>query len=110
MLTSLYRYGDFAYVGGAFGKSLHNTLEPATFGMPLFFGNRIYQHVREANDLLKLNGAFTVNDTKDLRYKFLTVWEEEEKQQQMAEICQNYVQTHTGATKKAVSYLERYLS
>ncbi|WKN45829.1 3-deoxy-D-manno-octulosonic acid transferase [Tunicatimonas pelagia] len=110
MLTSLYRYGDFAYVGGAFGKSLHNILEPATFGMPLFFGNRSYQHVREANDLLKLKGAVTVNDTKDLRYKFLTVWNDEEKQQQVAEICQNYVQTHTGATQKVVDYLERYLS
>ncbi|MEM6843591.1 MAG: glycosyltransferase N-terminal domain-containing protein [Bacteroidota bacterium] len=110
MLTSLYRYGSYAYVGGAFGKSLHNILEPATFGMPLFFGNRSYQHVREANDLLKLKGAVTVNDTKDLRYKFLTVWNDEEKQQQVVEICQNYVQTHTGATKKVVGYLERYLS
>ena len=109
MLTSLYRYGDFAYVGGAFGKSLHNILEPATFGMPLLFGNRSYQHVREANDLLKLKGAVTVNDTKDLRYKFLTVWNDEEKQQRVAEICQNYVQSHTGATKKVVNYLERLL-
>mgnify|MGYP001796432771 FL=1 len=109
MLTSLYRYGDFAYVGGAFGKSLHNILEPATFGMPLFFGNRSYQHVREANDLLKLKGATTVNDTKDLRYKFLSIWDDEEKQQRIGEICQNYVQTHTGATKKVMNYLERFL-
>lgn len=109
MLTSLYRYGDFAYVGGAFGKSLHNVLEPATFGMPLFFGNRSYQHIREATDLLKLNGAMTVNDTKDLRYKFLTVWNDEDKQQAMAEICQQYVQNHTGATEKVVDYLETYL-
>jgi len=110
MLTSLYRYGDFAYVGGAFGKSLHNILEPATFGMPLFFGNRSYQHVREATDLLKLKGAVTVNDTKDLRNKFLTVWNDQEQRQQMADVCQNYVQTHTGATKKVVNYLERYLT
>lgn len=110
MLTSLYHYGDFAYVGGAFGKSLHNILEPATFGMPLFFGNRSYQHVREANDLLKLKGAVTVNDTKDLRYKFLTIWNDEEKQRKVAEICQDYVRTHTGATKKVVNYLERYLT
>nr|WKN39210.1 glycosyltransferase N-terminal domain-containing protein [Tunicatimonas sp. TK19036] len=110
MLTSLYRYGDFAYVGGAFGKSLHNVLEAATFGMPLFFGNRSYQHVREATDLLKLNAAFTVNDTKDLRYKFLTVWNDEEKREKMAEISQNYVHTHTGATNKVVGYLEKYLA
>ena len=108
MLTSLYRYGDFAYVGGAFGKSLHNVLEPATFGMPLFFGNRSYQHVREATDLLKLNGAFTINDTKDLGDKFRTVWKDEEKRQKMAEVCQKYVQDHTGATEKVVNYLEKY--
>ena len=53
ILTSLYRYGEFAYVGGAFGKNLHNILEPATFGMPIFFGNRSYRSVNEANALLK---------------------------------------------------------
>jgi 3-deoxy-D-manno-octulosonic-acid transferase len=42
MLSRLYRYGEFAYVGGAFGKGLHNILEAACYGIPILFGNRSY--------------------------------------------------------------------
>mgnify|MGYP003577888900 CR=1 FL=1 len=43
MLSRLYRYGEFAYVGGAFGKGLQNILEAACYGVPIFFGNRNLQ-------------------------------------------------------------------
>ena len=106
ILTSLYRYGSFAYVGGAFGKSLHNILEPATFGMPIFFGNRSYRHVSEANALLKLGGAFTVADSQDLRHKFLLYHRHKKAGQEVAAITRNFVNDHTGATDKIVQYVE----
>ena len=106
MLTSLYRYGSFAYVGGAFGKSLHNILEPATFGMPIYFGNRSYRHVSEANALLKLGGAFTVADLKELRHKFLLHHRHEEQRQEIADITRNFVADNAGATDKIVQYME----
>lgn len=109
MLTSLYQYGSFAYVGGAFGKSLHNILEPATFGMPVFFGNRSYRHVREANALLKLGGAFTVADSVELRHKFLMYHHNEAQRQRVANLTRQYVADHRGATQKIMQYVTTQL-
>lgn len=109
MLTSLYQYGEFAYVGGAFGKSLHNILEPATFGMPIFFGNKSYQRFNEANALLKLGAAFTVGDAKELRHKFLICLKDEEKRKEIAELCRRYVSENTGATPVIIDYVKRNL-
>ncbi|WP_277486169.1 3-deoxy-D-manno-octulosonic acid transferase [Catalinimonas alkaloidigena] len=105
MLTSLYRYGEYAYVGGAFGKSLHNILEPATFGMPIFFGDKSYRHVNEANALLKRGVAFTVGDFKELRMKFKHFFNHEEKRQAVAADCRAYIQENTGATKLIMEYI-----
>ena len=110
MLTSLYRYGSFAYVGGAFGKSLHNILEPATFGMPIYFGNRSYRHVSEANALLKLGGAFTVADSQELRHKFLIYHRNEEQRKEVAAITRKFVAENTGATDKILQHVEKLLS
>lgn len=109
MLTSLYQYGEFAYVGGAFGKSLHNILEPAAFGMPIFFGDKSYRHFNEANALLKLGAAFTVADTKELRHKFLIFLRDEEKRKEVAGICRQYVSENTGATDIIVNYVDKNL-
>ena len=109
MLTSLYRYGDFAYVGGARGKGLHNILEPATFEMPIFFGNRRYQQAHEANELLKLGGAFTVDDTQELRHKFLSLYRDQESRRAVSAITQQFVLNNTGATEKVVAYVKQYL-
>lgn len=105
MLTSLYRYGEYAYVGGAFGKSLHNILEPATFGMPIFFGDKSYSHVNEANALLKRGAAFTVGDFKELRLKFKRFFNDESERQKVANDCQAYVQENTGATQLIMEYI-----
>lgn len=109
MLTSLYQYGAFAYVGGAFGKSLHNILEPATFGMPIFFGNHRYRHVSEANALLKLGGAFTVADSSALRHKFLVYHRDEAQRQRVADLTRRYVADHRGATEEIVQYVTTQL-
>ena len=109
MLTSLYQYGEFAYVGGAFGKNLHNILEPATFGMPIFFGHRHYRTVTEANALLKRGGAFTVANAEELRYKFLIYHRDEAQRKRVANITRQYVANCRGATEKIVKYVTTHL-
>ena len=109
LLTSLYRYGEFAYVGGAFGKNLHNILEPATFGMPIFFGNRRYRSVNEATALLKLGGAFTVADSEELRRKFLIFRQDEAQRQRVAALTRQFVAKHRGATEEIVQYVITHL-
>ena len=109
MLTSLYQYGEFAYVGGAFGKNLHNILEPATFGMPIFFGYRRYRTVTEANALLKRGGAFTVANAEELRRKFLIYHQDEAQRKRVADLTRQYVANHRGATEKIVKYVTTHL-
>jgi len=61
ILSSLYQYGKVAYIGGGFGKGIHNTLEAATFGLPVIFGPK-YQKFQEAVDLVANAAAFPVHD------------------------------------------------
>jgi len=61
ILSSLYQYAEVAYIGGGFGKGIHNTLEAATFGLPVVFGPK-YQKFHEAVDLVAAEAAFPVND------------------------------------------------
>ena len=69
LLSQLYRFGKFAYIGGAFGKGLHNTLEAAAFGLPLFFGPT-YAKFQEAIELVELKCAFPVHSTAELETAF----------------------------------------
>jgi 3-deoxy-D-manno-octulosonic-acid transferase len=61
ILYSLYQYGSVAYIGGGFGKGIHNTLEAATFGLPVIFGPK-YKKFQEAVDLVAAGAAFPVGD------------------------------------------------
>ena len=51
MLSSLYQYGEIAFIGGGFGAGIHNTLEAAAFGLPVIFGPN-YQKFKEARDIV----------------------------------------------------------
>lgn len=61
LLSSMYRYGDVAYVGGGFGVGIHNTLEAAVWNMPVIFGpnNKKFQ---EAQGLLLSQGGFEISN------------------------------------------------
>ena len=108
MLAKLYQYADFAYVGGAFKQGLHNILEPAVFGVPLFFGNIKYQNFQEACDLVQLGGAFSVADAKSFQIKMDEIYENLSLQKAIGEKVANYVTAHTGATSQVMAYLKNY--
>jgi len=64
-LSSLYQYAGIAYIGGGFGKGIHNTLEAATFGIPVIFGPN-YLKFREAKDLITEGAAFSIDGETSL--------------------------------------------
>nr|WP_310587482.1 glycosyltransferase N-terminal domain-containing protein [uncultured Dyadobacter sp.] len=98
MLSSLYRYGDMAYIGGAFGSGLHNILEAATFGLPIVFGNKSYHRFQEAVDLVEKGGAYAIADTDEL-VKTVTRWVgSQEIARETGNITRDYVLSGTGAT------------
>ena len=110
MLSSLYQYADFAFIGGSFGKGLHNILEAATFGMPIFFGNKAYHKFQEANDLVRLKGAFPVASTADILLIFNDLLGNESRKNQAANVCKNYVLDNIGSTEKVMKVVESILN
>lgn len=98
MLSSLYQYGNMAYIGGSFGAGLHNILEAATFGLPIVFGNKSYHRFQEAVDLVEKGGAFAVADVNQLR-KIMQNWVENSSgASEAGHVSAEYVLSGTGAT------------
>jgi len=97
MLSSLYRYASTAYIGGGFEKGIHNTLEAATFGMPVIFGPN-YHRFAEAVELVNLGAAFPVHSSKELNDITIDLFNDEAKLNHLSEIARNYVNNNKGAT------------
>src|SRR5690606_12510618 len=97
-----------AFVGGAFGKGLHNILEAASYGMPILFGNKNYEKFQEALDLINRGGAFPVADYPDLKKKF-EMLNTPETFLLACEVCRQYVEESTGATTQIVGYCRQLL-
>ncbi|MCX6213284.1 glycosyltransferase N-terminal domain-containing protein [Spirosoma sp.] len=106
MLSSLYQYGEFAYIGGAFKQGLHNILEAATFGMPLFFGPE-YDKYQEAIDLVTEGAAFPVSNERELTVDFTKQYQSAAK---AAQISRHYVQRNIGATAKVMEVVRELMS
>lgn len=69
LLSSLYKYGDIAYVGGGFDKGIHNTLEAICHGIPVIFGPK-YKKYREANSMVKEGYAKSISNEEELTKAF----------------------------------------
>ncbi|MCT1531675.1 3-deoxy-D-manno-octulosonic acid transferase [Sphingobacterium daejeonense] len=104
MLSSLYHYGRIAYIGGGFGAGIHNTLEAATYGMPVIFGPK-YEKFQEAIDLLELGAGFSISKYPELEEVF-TALQQSDKLLKSSLAAKNYVQQRSGATQIIMKYLE----
>ncbi|GGH08414.1 3-deoxy-D-manno-octulosonic acid transferase [Sphingobacterium alkalisoli] len=104
MLSSLYYYGDVAYIGGGFGVGIHNTLEAATYGMPIIFGPK-YEKFQEAVDLVTLTAGFSIANYNDLQGVFRSL-NEQERRKICGEAASAYVKQRAGATQIIMKYLE----
>jgi 3-deoxy-D-manno-octulosonic-acid transferase len=97
MLNMLYRYGDIAFIGGGFGKGIHNTLEPAAYGLPVIFGPN-YQKFEEAKQLIAAGGAFSVKNQKELE-EILLKLKQEDFYKNASKVCLDWLEKNSGATE-----------
>ena len=97
ILSSVYRYGRYAYIGGGFGVGIHNTLEAAVYGIPVAFGPN-YGKFREAVELIACGGAATVSDCTELSEWFCRLEADSSRYRDAADAAGNYVAEHIGAT------------
>ena len=98
ILSQLYQYARFVYIGGGFGVNIHNIQEPVTFGCPVVFGPK-YKSFKEAVDLVDLKGAFSISDQEGLNQVFDQLINNEALHQQASETCKSYLESQLGATE-----------
>jgi len=97
MLSSIYRYGTLAYIGGGFGKGIHNILEAATYGLPVIFGPE-YGKFSEAVELSSLGGAFPIGTEAELLFTIRQQLENPQLLKTTSQIAANFVSKRVGAT------------
>ena len=106
-LATMYRGATFAYIGGAFGAGLHNTLEAAVYGPTVFFGNKNYQKFHEAVDLVSLGLAFPIADAASLEKEMRVIFEDDDLLVNKQVMSRNYVALQAGATARIMEYIEQ---
>jgi 3-deoxy-D-manno-octulosonic-acid transferase len=105
LLSALYRYGQIAYIGGGFGKGIHNTLEAATYGIPVVFGPK-YQKFLEACQLIEFGGATTFRLYEELKDIFDMLFTYPQQRELAGKAAHNYVNDTRGGTKLLMEKLE----
>ena len=99
MLSSIYRYGTIAYIGGGFGAGIHNTLEAAVYGIPVLFGPR-YQKFKEARDLIKVGGGFSISSKEEFTDKLDELLTNQQTLATAGKSAGNFVSGNAGATEQ----------
>ena len=97
MLSSLYQYAEIAFIGGGFGKGIHNILEAATFGMPVIFGPN-YQKFREAHDLMNIKAASSIHSYDTFKDVVSLYLNDHKLREKAGETAAQYVKNKKGAT------------
>ena len=105
LLSSVYHYGQVAYVGGGFGVGIHNVLEAAVWGMPVIFGPN-NQHFQEAQGLKAAQGGFEVSDEEGFAQLMERFTRDGQYLQECARSAASFVERLTGATQKVLKDVE----
>ena len=108
LLTKVYSYADIAYVGGGFATGLHNTLEPAVFGIPVLIGPN-YSEFKEAEDLVGLKGVFSIQDQKSFNEQMKRLLDSPDLIKKTGEINSNYIDKNKGASVQIIDFVRKLL-
>ena len=105
MLSALYKYASVAFIGGGFNKSgIHNTLEAAVYGKPVFFGPN-YQKFAEAVALVEKGAAFSVKSSSEFNEGLTMLMQDESKLLETGKLSGAFVKSKIGATAIIVNYV-----
>ncbi len=106
MLSSIYKYGQIAYIGGGFGTGIHNTLEAAVYGVPVIFGPN-HKKFQEALGLIAEGGGFAYSKYEELK-ELLDKFSSNQSELTTASQASNkYVNKMKGATESILAYLKQ---
>lgn len=97
LLSSIYRYGDIAYIGGGFGAGIHNVPEAAVYGIPVIFGPN-FKKFKEARNLIERGGSFTISSKEEYN-EIMQKLSQENFRKEAGKIAGEYINCNTGATR-----------
>lgn len=97
-LSSAYRYGNIAYIGGGFGVGIHNLNEAAVYDIPVIFGPH-YHKFKEARDLIKCKGGFSFSNKEEFDAIIEPIVNDKKLREQYGKNAGNYVKENLGATR-----------
>lgn len=107
-LSSIYQYGKIAFIGGGFANGIHNILEPTVYGLPVIFGPN-YKKFNEAFEVIDLKVGFVISNSVELTKQLEVFMEDEATLLTTSRLAKSYVLNNSGATKKIVEELRKYL-
>lgn len=105
LLSSVYHYGEVAYVGGGFGVGIHNVLEAVVWKMPVLFGPN-HQRFQEAQELIKVKGGFEITDSSSFARMMQQFMTQQEYLRLSGEAAGSYVESKAGATHKILKQID----
>ena len=108
LLTKIYSYADIAYVGGGFATGLHNTLEPAVFGIPVIIGPQ-YQGYKEAEALVENKGIIPIDSFDSFKTVLTRFTENPQLVESTGKINANYIKKNQGASNRIIAHIQSIL-
>ncbi|UII77040.1 3-deoxy-D-manno-octulosonic acid transferase [Flagellimonas sp. HMM57] len=108
LLTKIYSYADVAYVGGAFATGLHNTLEPAVYGIPVIIGPN-YSGFREAEDLVDRGGIHVITDNTSFESLMNRFHTDTDFKNTTGNTNTEYIKENLGATELVMEFMHALL-
>ena len=102
LLSSIYHYGEIAYVGGGFGVGIHNVLEAAVWSVPVLFGPN-NQRFQEAQGLKKSGGGFDFSSADEFKRQMdIFLSDDGEEIRRTGKAAGEYVESLAGASQKII--------
>lgn len=105
ILKHLYKYHDYAYIGGGFGDGVHSVLEPAIHYIPLFYGSN-YRRSYHADKLVKIGGAYRIQGSRELLAAFAQA---KTKKVTIGDIIRRYIESQENAVNNIYTGIKSYL-
>ncbi len=109
ILSSIYQYGNVAFIGGGFNNGIHNLLEPSVFGLPVLFGPN-HHKFNEASELINLKAGFEISNSNDLINYLEKFINDNEYLNQTSQFSKNYVLENSGSSNVIYLGLSGYLN
>ncbi len=105
LLKNLYKIADYVYIGGGFHKSIHNTLEPASYGMPVFFGPE-HTKFTEAFSLQKIGQGHSISDFDKMQETIENYSKDTQLIYKVEQASKLFFEQNRGASDKIIQYIK----